>query len=149
MLITARRWRGVHQDSPLLLTKKQAYCPWVNLNEADKSLTQNHQRRIHYSDLLIISCSLVSVFTFAQSLVALVLLHSKSTPAPSSYQVFKSSNFHLNKSQSLHTCKQSTEHQMMTFIIPGGEEIETLSDCFSDKEHLKKKTQKQKEAISR
>lgn len=57
-----------------------------------------------------------SVFTFSHGLVASVLLHSESTQAPSSYQVFKSSNLHLNKSQSLHTCKQSTRNPMLIMM---------------------------------
>lgn len=81
----------------------------MNLDGADKDLSRKHRRRVHKSDLLVIS-----VFTFSQTLVALVSLNLKSTPAPSSYQVFKSSNLHLNKSQSLHTCKQSTRNPMLT-----------------------------------
>ena len=84
----------------------------MNLDGADRGLSRKHRRPIHQSGLLIIC--LFSVFTFSQSLVALVLLSSKSTLAPSSYQVFKSSNLHLNKSQSIHTCKQSTRNPMLT-----------------------------------
>lgn len=84
-----------------------ARCHWMNLGRASKGLSQNHPQ-VRFAHYFLQS---LSVITFSQGLV--VLLHMKSTPAPSSYQVFKSSNLHLNKSQSLHTCKQSTRNPML------------------------------------
>lgn len=92
-----------------------ACCPWMNLDEADKGLNGKTSkahlqvRFAHYFPAVFFS-----LYILNKRLVALVLLHSKSTLAPSSYQVFKSSNLHLNKSQSLHTCKQSTRNPMLT-----------------------------------
>lgn len=116
-----------------------ACCPWMNLDGADKGLNQKHRRHIHKSDLLIISCSLFQSLHSNKRLVALVLLHSKSTLAPSSYQVFKSSNLHLNKSQSLHTCKQSRRNPMMTMnnifhiLYLREKKTERVSDYISNK----------------